>query len=126
MTDRKVPPAPAGLGKRGRRYWRNVQGVYELSDSETQILTEVCRTLDDLDRLAESVAQDGAMVQGSAGQPVVNPALSEVRGQRAILHRLVAALALPDVEGAAVPTGHQLRAVAANRARWSGHVKESG
>lgn len=123
MTTRKIPAAPAGLDKRGRRYWRDVQGAYELSDSETQILTEVCRTLDDLDRLAAAVTRDGAMVKGSAGQPVVNPALTEARGQRAILHRLVAALGLPDDEGDTVPTGHQLRAQAANTARWAGHVK---
>lgn len=122
MTTSKPNPPP-GLSKRGRRYWRTVLEAYELTDSEGEILTEICRTLDDLDRLAEAIKSQGAMVPGSAGQPVVHPALTEARGQRAILHRLVAALRLPDAEGQAIPTGHQLRAVAANAARWSGHDK---
>jgi len=120
---KRLPPAPNGLGTRGRRYWKVIQGGYELTESETELLIEVCRTLDDLDRLSEAVAAEGAMTTGSAGQPVVNPALTEARGQRANLHRLVAALRLPDDEGGAIPTGHQIRGVTANAARWRGHTK---
>lgn len=117
--------APAGLQKRGRAYWRTTSEAYELTDSENALLLEVCRTMDDLDRLAEAVTREGAMTMGSAGQPVVNPALTEARGQRAILHRLIAALALPDDDGDTVRTGHQLRGAAANTARWRGHVKDA-
>ena len=67
----------------------------------------------------------GPMVRGSQGQPVVHPGLTEARGQRAILHRLIAALRLPDEDGAAVPTGRQIGSVAANAARWAGHRKEA-
>lgn len=125
-TKSKTPRAPAGLGTRGRAYWRATMGAYELTDSETELLLEVCRTLDDLARLAEAIDREGAMVKGSAGQPVVNPALTEARGQRAILHRLVAALKLPDEDGATVPSGHQIRGAVANTARWSSHSKDAG
>lgn len=124
-TTSKTPAPPTGLGTRGRRYWRRVLGSYELSDSECELLHEVCRTLDRLDLLDEAVLTIGATTKGSAGQEVVNPALTEARGQQALLHRLVAALALPDEDGDPVPTGHQLRAVAANAARWRGHEKEA-
>src|SRR5580765_8398052 len=100
---------PAGLGARGVAFWSAVTARYGLSDSEVEILTEACRTLDDLDRLADGVAEHGAMVVGSMGQPVVNPALTELRGQRAVLHRLIAALQLPDDTGAVVPSSGSLR-----------------
>lgn len=115
--------APKGLATRGRAYWSHVIGEYELTESETHVLLEVCRTLDNLDRLAESIDRDGAMVVGSQGQSVLNPAMTEARGQRLALHRLIAALSLPDDDGAAIPTGHQIRAVTANASKWRGHEK---
>ena len=48
---------------------------------------------------------------------------AEARGQRAVLHRLIAALQLPDVDGGSVPSGRSLRATAAAETRWRGHVK---
>lgn len=119
------PKTPAGLGTRGARFWRVTVNEYELSPGELHLLAEACRTLDQLDALAESIAQDGATVTGSAGQTVVNPCIPEARQQRLTLHRLLAALALPDDEGATVPTGHQLRSVTANRARWDGRDTEA-
>jgi len=113
--------APADLASRGRKFWRETVGSFELTKAELEILREVCRTLDDLDRLAACVLADGAMATGSAGQPVVNPAVSEARGQRAVLHRLVAALALPDDEGAVLPSVQKLRAQKAAANRWAGH-----
>ena len=110
--------APAGLATRGKRYWSAVMGAFDLTDSELEVLLEVCRTLDSLDALDAAVAERGAMVPGSAGQPVVNPALTEARGQRALLHRLMAALALPDEDGASIPTAHSQRGKVANAARW--------
>lgn len=121
----KIPTTPAGLGPRGRKYWRKVNADYELTGSEVELLVEICRTLDRLDLLDAAVRELGATTFGSAGQTVVNPALTEARGQQALLHRLVAALRLPDEDGATVPTGHQLRGAAANAARWSGHAKDA-
>lgn len=120
-----TPKTPAGLGTRGARFWRATVADFELTKGELQLLEEAARTLDQLDQLAAVIAQDGATVTGSAGQTVLNPAISEARQQRLTLHRLLAALALPDDEGATVPTGHQLRAVTANRARWDGRDTEA-
>jgi len=121
MTSTDTPRrrrAPDGLGARGARFWRSCTASFEFSEAEFNILEEACRTLDDLDRLAEAVAADGAMVRGSAGQPVVHPALTEARGQRLALHRLLAALQLPDEDGATIPTSTSLRSSTAARARW--------
>ena len=115
------PPPPSGLGVRGRKFWRETVEKYDLSAPELQVLREVCRTMDDLDALASAIAADGATVLGSKGQAVVNPCLTEARGQRLALHRLIAALALPDEDGASMPTAGSIRAKRAAAARWRGH-----
>lgn len=125
MSTEKIPKAPTGLGARGRRFWRSTLADFELSDAEQEILAEACRTLDDLDRLAGMVAEHGSMVTGSQGQPVLNPALTEARGQRLALHRLVAALQLPDADDAPIPTAVQMRGKKAAQTRWRGHRKEA-
>lgn len=117
--------APADLASRGRKFWREITGQFELTKAELEILREVCRTLDDLDRLAACVLADGAMTTGSAGQPVVNPAMAEARGSRALLHRLVAALNLPDDQGDAVPSPQTIRAQRAAASRWRGHQTDA-
>lgn len=113
--------APSDLAARGRKFWRETTSRFEQTGAEYEILKEVCRTLDDLDRLALAVAADGVMVTGSAGQQVVNPGLTESRGQRVVLHRLLAALSLPDEYGDVVPTAQTTRAKRAAAARWRGH-----
>lgn len=117
MTDR--PPAPRGLGTRGARFWRTTVQEYELTPGELHLLAESCRTLDVLDVLAAVVAEDGPTATGSAGQTIIHPAVAEARQQRLTLHRLLAALQLPDDEGGTVATAHQIRSQAANTARWS-------
>lgn len=119
-----IPRAPEGLAARGQAFWDVTLEAYELSDGELSILLEACRTLDDLDRLAEAITKHGAMTIGSQGQPVVNPALTEARGQRAVLHRLLAALALPDDDGAALPTARQSAGRANAQQQWAGHTSE--
>lgn len=81
--------------------------------------------MDDLDNLAASVAEQGVMVLGSTKQTVVHPGLTEALGQRAVLHRLLAALALPDEDGAAVPSAQNIRAKRAAASRWRGHQTDA-
>ena len=124
----KEPRPPAGLGKRGRTFWRQIATDFELSDAESHLLVEACRVLDRLDVLDGLVAADGAMVTGSQGQQVLNPAFAEARQQAVVLHRLLSALDLPDDgEG----TGSVVAAVSSNArraadARWSAYRKAGG
>ncbi|SFV21303.1 P27 family phage terminase small subunit [Micrococcus terreus] len=125
----KRPKMPGGLGERGAGFWRRTVRDYELTDSEVQLLAEACRTLDQLDALALAVETDGATVRGSMGQTVVHPALGEARGQRQVLHKLLAALALPDLtdeKAETLPTPRQVSARKAAEARWAGHDTEAG
>ena len=117
MADR-VPRAPAGLGKRGRAFWRQVHGEYDVTEAEHQLLVEACRTLDVCEALQTVVADEGPTAEGSKGQPVVNPALRELRAQRAALGRLLAQLELEDETGRALPSPASLSARKAAEARW--------
>ena len=126
MSTNTAPRVPSGMGARGRRFWRSIVSEFGLSDAEQEILAEACRTLDDLDRLSAMVAEHGVSVLGSQGQPVINPALTEARGQRIVLHRLVSALQLPDPEGQPMPAATAQRGRSAAQARWRGHVKDAG
>lgn len=95
MPDPKIPRAPAGAGPSGRRLWADVLGKYELEEHETAILTEMCRTVDTLDRLAAVVKRDGLMVPVLPSGEKVHPALVEARQLRLALARLSASLRLP-------------------------------
>jgi hypothetical protein len=118
------PAMPSGLGDRGRRFWRAVLGIYELSRAEVELLAEVCRVLDELDELRALIAEDGMSVHGSTGQRRLHPAVSEIRQRRALLGRLLSQLQLPDPETGQTPqTPAQARARKAARARWDWHER---
>jgi len=115
--------APVGLSHRGRKFWNDALAAYEPSRADLEVLAETCRTLDNLDALAATITELGPMVTGSQGQQVINPALTEARGQRQILHRLMAALAFADEDEAPIPSARHIRSVTAATARWKGQRK---
>ena len=103
---------------RGRAFWRDTAAGFYLERGELELLAEVCRTLDEIDALAAAIARDGPTVPGSAGQTRTHPAINEVRQHRLALGRLLAQLALPDLDGASIPKPTSLRASHAARTRW--------
>jgi hypothetical protein len=119
---------PAGLGKAGRALWRDVRGTYGISTHDGRLLEAVCATVDALDCLDRVVASEGVMSTGSKGQPVLHPAVAEARQQRLALGRLLAQLALPDLDqaGEIVRSPQQLRAQRAAQERWRRHRRTAG
>jgi P27 family predicted phage terminase small subunit len=113
-----VVEVPQTLGDAGRAFWQDVTTEYVLTPAERRLLAEVCATLDTLAALAEVVEAEGVTAEGSKGQTVTHPAVSEARQQRLALGRLVAQLALPDAEGGTIRTAGQVGAQAAAQARW--------
>src|SRR4051812_20483854 len=101
---RATPKPPRDLASRGRAFWRKTLATYELSDVESQLLTECCRLLDECEELRVSVEAEGTTVKGSTGQPRVHPALAELRQHRLALGRLLAQLSLPDFDGQTLPS----------------------
>lgn len=89
-----IPKAPQGLGTTGRTLWKDVLSEYELTEPETAVLREACRTADSIDDLQRVVDDEGPMSQSSQGVRV-HPALVELRQQRITLARLFTALHIP-------------------------------
>ena len=119
MTDAPaVPSPPSDLRPRGRgrRFWRDVLGTFELAVDELELLAEACRQLDLLDAL-RAAAGDEVVVDGKT-----HPAIVEARHTRIELRRSLAQLNLPQ-EGAdevtdEVAAFRSQRARRAARARW--------
>ena len=109
-----------GLKARGLGLWTQLHDTYEFDPQETNLVIEVCRTLDTIDTLAASIEKDGTMVLGSQGQMVLNSAVAELRQQQAAYARLVTMLNLNAAEnGSALLTATSASASAAANARWS-------
>jgi phage terminase small subunit len=124
-----APKPPTGLGNSGRALWRQIARAlpadWELDEREEALLRLASRQADDLTRLETAIAKDGAMVRGSAGQPVVNPAIVEARQARLAISRLLGSLHLPDADedprSAAGRRGQE-----AAKARWGQRNAERG
>ena len=118
--DDEIPPVPAGIGPRGGALWQHVQEDSTFDPRETNLLIEVCRILDTIDALSESIAGDGIMVAGSQGQLVLNAAVGELRQQQQSYARLVTMLNLDELQGAtAILSTTRVKAQTAANARWS-------
>ena len=120
-SDARNRKPPSGLGVRGRAFWRTTVAAFELEDAELALLTEICRLLDECERLHDVVEAEGVSVAGSAGQVRVNPALGELRQHRLALGKLLGQLALPDAAGDHLRTPVGVRGRKAAATRWAPH-----
>jgi hypothetical protein len=119
-----TPRKPSLFNTRGQAFYDYATADFDLTESEQQILFEVCRTLDELADLAQVIERDGVTVTGSTGQTRTHPALNDVRQHRLALGRLISLLELPDLDGETLPTFQQAQARNAGRKgaqkRWNG------
>jgi phage terminase small subunit len=92
----KKPTPPASLGRAGKKLFRvviaAVPDTFELDEREREILTLAGQQADDLGRLERAIKRDGVMAEGSKGQAVVNPAISEARHARLAIGRLLGSI----------------------------------
>ena len=91
----RTPAAPAGLGLAGRALWKAAHAEFVFHAVELALLTEVCHLVDRLAAIQAELATAPLMVEGSTGQPRVNPLLGEARAQQRVLDQLARGLALP-------------------------------
>jgi hypothetical protein len=115
-----APRPPAGLGKAGKAVWRGITSVYQLDPRETVTLAAACRAADDIAALEGALAEGELVVAGSAGQPVLNGLVAELRQGRLALARLLGRLDLPPVEAPQL-TAAQERSRRAAVSRWEMH-----
>ncbi len=117
------PRPPAGLGNPGKTLWRSILGDiaadWEFDAREFHLLKRACRCADELKKLEDAVDRDSETVEGSRGQVVVHPALSEARQLRLVQLRLLSAIELVDPKDALKSaTPGQARARRAAESRW--------
>lgn len=117
-------PVPKGLGKAGTDLWTRIvadlEAPWRFDERELALLEEAGKTADDIRALDESIATEGRTVTGSRGQPVLHPAITEVRQLRALSLRLLSALTLCDPrDEAASGSPAQERARKAATAKWA-------
>lgn len=128
-TKPKTRPAPRALDAAGKRLWQEVAGEYELRPDEYRVLEDACREADLIDEMAKAQRGEPLLIEGSQGQMVLNPLVSELRQHRATLAGLLAKLKLPDMpasgegegDGGSAPAANDRAAKArdAANARWS-------
>jgi phage terminase small subunit len=92
---RATPRAPEGLGRPGRKLWRSILAVYELSPAELVMLGRACRTADLLAQADTALAEDGLTVEGSVGQLRPHPLLRTLAELERVLDMQIRALCLP-------------------------------
>lgn len=109
--------APRGLATKGKRVWKEITADYELRTDELDILEDICRESDLIDRLEKDLEGADLMVTGSQGQDVANPLVSEIRQHRATKKSLWASLKLPDDVNVTSIAGNQHRDAA--NSRWA-------
>lgn len=110
--------APAKLGAKAAKFWRDTTKNYELSAHEALILEGACRELDIIDRLDAELEGANLIVTGSQGQEIANPLLGEVRMHRAAFATFIRQLDLPEVEDDKPMSPRSRQAQAAANARW--------
>lgn len=99
-AQRPIPRAPAGLSAAGRRFWQQINTECEIRTFDMLMLVEqVARTADVVARLQKAVdAAESLRCQGSKGQEVAIPELTELRQYRAQFAALIKQLDLPAPE----------------------------
>lgn len=114
------PKAPADLEATGRELWRAIVAEYELRADELRLLTEACRTTDELERLRHALAASDPVVEGSKGQVRPHPLIAEIRAHRLALRGLLASIGIEDADAEGGDEGAQRSAAgrALARQRW--------
>lgn len=99
--DPSAPP-PGHLGDPGTELWHQIHRTlpkgWGFDDRELAVLALACEQADDLALIRDTLTTQGAVIEGSRGQPVANNLLTEARQARQTITRLLGQLALPDAE----------------------------
>ena len=124
VMSRALPVPPSGLGESGRLLWLAIVGDLaeglELEARELDALGRACSCADRIAALEVEVNRDGVMVEGSKGQPVLHPAIPEIRQTELARLRLLGSVETDDpAAGVSSGTPAQARARRAAQARWA-------
>ena len=91
----KIPRAPKGLKKFGRKFWREAHKERELSDShDLKRLEMACRCLDEIDHDQDLVEVEGRFLKNRFDQSIENPAAKAIRDNKVLFCRIIRELGL--------------------------------
>jgi pyruvate/2-oxoglutarate dehydrogenase complex dihydrolipoamide acyltransferase (E2) component len=96
-----IPPVPHGLGERGTAFYLRVLAQWKLRPDELELLAAAGRTIDELHRLEEALAEASPVVPGSRGQVRAHPLVKECREHRLALRQLLGASGIGIAEASA-------------------------
>jgi hypothetical protein len=94
----ELPPAPDGLGRRGKRLWAETIQVYVLTPTELVLLEEIARRVDEqarLERVVRGLRPADLVVEGYMGQPRAHPLLDQLLRYDDVIGKLSKQLGLP-------------------------------
>jgi hypothetical protein len=113
--------APTDLGEAGLKLWAEMNALadaaegYEFDEKDVHLLELACRQSDDVALLEAALKTEGIVTTGSQGQPVLSKIVTELRGQRESVARLLRQIDWP-AEEKLTPAQAARKAA---RARWS-------
>lgn len=111
------PQAPAGLGPKAKKIWKETVEKFDLRADELQTLDDACREVDLIQRMQKEIDLLSSLtVPGSMKQPVISETVKEIRHHRAQFTSLMRSLKLPEDDG--VPKSRSTSAREAAQARW--------
>jgi hypothetical protein len=114
--------APQGLQEAGQALWDRLTAEYQFDAREALVVAAAARQADDVARLEQLIAGEGVVTVGSAGQPRLSAAVTEVRQGRIALAKLLGELSIPvDEPAERTESAATRRARRAAEARWRGH-----
>lgn len=101
--ERKIPPAPRGVGQAGKRAWSDLWGTYSFDPHEIHRVEEYVRVVDRLAFLRAkllALPDDELLLYDRAGRPYVHPLESQVDAKSRLAAVLLKALDLPKADSA--------------------------
>jgi len=89
-----APPAPRGLGTRGRLEWHKVweAGYWLKSDQDYHWTEMISRAYDDIEEFRKRVQDDGLVQEGSLGPARSPPLIAEIRKCEATIRQCLSVL----------------------------------
>ena len=94
---------PKGLKAGGKELWKSVLSGWDVAKEQFQLLENVCRSQDRIDRLSRIVEREGPVVKGRFGVSVAHPAALLLRSEVANFSQLYRLLQLEAPSGSPRP-----------------------
>ncbi|UXA20990.1 P27 family phage terminase small subunit [Mycobacterium sp. SMC-4] len=88
------------FGPEGKKLWTELTEVFNFTDepAKLRVLYDACKLADTIKRMDDEAASAPLVVEGSTGQPVIHPCISQANSARSLMATLLGKLGLPDAD----------------------------